>query len=112
MIQKVNKDRFQIPSLQTGFSRVRVDTPEIILLPLQALLHPRARGTRHALLCAYEGSVSQQQSVVDDKGGVGLSFSSAGSELCWVKDSPHSTLYSTQPHVWEYIVDFLDKCGK
>lgn len=70
MIQKVNKDRFQIPSLQTGFSRVRVDSPEIILLPLQALLYPRAGGTSHALICAYEVSLSQQQSVVDDKRGV------------------------------------------
>lgn len=112
MIQKVNKDRFQIPSLQTGFSRVRVDSSEIILLPLQALLYPRAGGTSRVLKGAYEVSLSQQESVVDDKRGIGLSFSSAGSELCWLKDSPHSTLYSTQPHAWEDIVDFLGKCGK
>ena len=40
MIQKVNKDGFHIPSLQTGFSRVRVDSPEIILLPICCLPEP------------------------------------------------------------------------
>ena len=40
MIQKVNKGRLHIPSLQTGFSRVRVDSPEIILLPICCLPEP------------------------------------------------------------------------